>query len=281
MLPHVIAVVAVFLVKAHHGQELRPEDARHLRVRPQGLRRAVPGQELFQLRPDPLRGDVPQQLPVPAEGGRRVRLNGKSQLGGEPQPPQNAQSVLAEPAVRVPHAPQHPRRQIRPAVQRVQHPPRPVRRQGVDGEVPAAQVRLQGVGEGHGLRPPVVPVGPVPAEGGDLHAAQRRFHGDGAVAEPGGHRPIREQGHGLLRQGGGGHVPVPGGPAQQAVPDAAPHAPGAMARRLQRIQKLPHRSWDPDGRHGRASPLISQLHFQSFHTIIKYLVRDPGLWEPL
>ena len=244
VLPHVIAVVAIPLVKSHHRQDLRPEDADDVGIRPQDLRRLIPRRQLFQLRPDALRGDVPQQLPVPVDGVRRGRMDSKAQLGGKPRSPENPQGVLVEPAVRVPHAPEDARRQVLPPPQGVLELPRRIQRQGVDGEVPPPQVLLQGVGEGHGLRPPVVPVGPVPPEGGDLHAPRRRPDGDGAVAEAGGHRPVPKQGHGLLRPGGGGHVPVLRSPAQQSVPDAAAHTPGAMTRRLQRLQNLPHRARD-------------------------------------
>ena len=190
VLPHVIAVVAIPLVKSHHRQDLRPEDADDVGIRPQDLRRLIPRRQLFQLRPDALRGDVPQQFPVPVDGRRRVRMDGKAQLGGEPRSPEDPQGVLVEPAVRVPHAPEDARRQVLPPPQGVLELPRRIQRQGVDGEVPPPQVLLQGVGEGHGLRPPVVPVGPVPPEGGDLHAPRRRPDGDGPVAEAGWHRPV-------------------------------------------------------------------------------------------
>ena len=251
VLPHVIAVVAIPLVKSHHRQDLRPEDADDVGIRPQDLRRPVSRHQLFQLRPDALRGDVPQQRPVPVNGRRRIRVNGKPKLGGEPEAPEDPQGVLVEPAVRVPHAPEDARRKVRPASQGVVQIPRQIHCHGVDGEVPAPQILLQGVGEFHGLRPPVVPVGPVPPEGGDLHAAGRRPDGDGAVAEAGGHRPVSKQGHGLLRPGGGGHVPVLRWPAQQGVPDTAAHAPGAMARRLQYLQNFPYRGGNVH--HGLAS----------------------------
>ena len=77
------------------------------------------------------------------------------------------------------------------------------------------------VGERHGLRPPVVPIGNVPPECSDLHATLLRLYGDGAVAQTSWDSPAGKQGHSLLRPGGSGHIPVPRHPVQQGIPDAA------------------------------------------------------------
>ena len=238
VLPHVVAVVAVALGKAHHVQHLRPEHADDLWVRPQGLRRTGGGQKSFQFGPDPLRGDQGQQGPVGPEAPVCLLLHRKAQGRGEPHPPEDPQRVLPEPPVRLPHAPQQPGVQVRPAAQGVRQFTPEVQSHGVDGEVPAAQVLLQRVGEGHGLGTPVVPVGPVPAEGSYLHHSAGGPDGDGAVGQARGHGPVPEDGEDPLRHRGGGHVPVLGRPAQEAVPHAAAHAPSPKARPLQGRQHL-------------------------------------------
>ncbi len=105
----------------------------------------------------------------------------------------------------------------------------PVQSDGVDGEVPAAQVLLQRAGELHPVRVAAVGVGPVPAVGGHLHPVSAE-HRHRAVLQSGGGRVGREQLQDFVRRRVGGHVPVPRRPAQQPVPHRAPHAPGLIAR---------------------------------------------------
>ena len=237
VLPHIVAVVAVPLVQAHHVQQFRPEDPCRLRKGPQGFCRKGALEQFAELRPDPFHGDFPQKTPLPAEGCRRVRMDGKAQFRQEPQAPEDPQGILLEPLIRIPYAPEEPRLQIRPAAQRIPQFPGQIHRHGVDGKVPPAEILLQGAGEGHGVRPAVVAVCPVHPKGGGLNRAALRPDGDRAVFQPGGKGA--GQGHGLLRQSRRGHVPVPGDAAQKGVPDAAAHAPGLMARRFQLLQHLP------------------------------------------
>ena len=236
VLPHVVAVVAVPLVKPHHGEELRPKHAEDLRIAPQNLRRAFPRQELEKLRLNPFRRDIRQPFPVPADGRRRPGLDFQAQRRRKAKAPENPQGVLLKPPVRVPHAAEASPAEVLPAPEGVPELSPEVPGHGVGSEVPPGQVLVQGTGKGDGLRAAVVPVGPVDPVGRDLHRALRRFDGDGAVPQPRGQSLGPEYPQGLLRLGGGSYIPVPRAPAQQGVPDTAAHAPRLMARRFQGFQ---------------------------------------------
>ena len=266
VLPHVVAVVAVPLAETHHGEELRPEDAENLRVSPQHRRRPFSRQKLKEFHLNPLRRDVPQPLPVPADSRRRPRLDFQPQRRRKPEAPENPQGVLLETAVRVPHAAENSPAQILPSAEGVPELAPEVPGHGVDREIPPGQVFPDGTGEGHGLRAAVVPVRAVHPVGGDLHRAAGRFHGDGAVLQPRRLRPGAEHRQGFLRPGGGGHVPVLRPPAREGVPDAAAHAPGLVARRFQRFQDRLYILRDIH----RFCPL-SPLHFFASYIIINKL----------
>ncbi len=243
VLPHIVTMVAVPLVKPHHGQNLRPEDASHIRIGPQDLCGPFSGHQLFQLRPDPLRSNGSQQFPVPVDGHRCIRMDSDPSSAANRSPRRMRRASSPNRRSGSP-TPQDLRRQVCPAAQRVVQGPLQVRRHRVDGEVPAPQILLQRVGERHGLRPPVVPIGTIPPECSDLHATLLRLYGDGAVAQTSWDSPAGKQGHSLLRPGGSGHIPVPRHPVQQGIPDAAAHAPCTIPRRLQCFQDLPYRSGD-------------------------------------
>ena len=250
--PNGVAVVNISLVKAHHRQNLRPEDADDPGMPVQRLPGALSAQELCHLRLNPLRSDVSQQLPVPLHGGARFILSLQPQHGGEAHPPHNPQCILLKPPVRVPHTPQNSVLQIPPPAQGVPQFPPKAQRHGVDSEIPPRQILLQRAGKGHLLRMPTVPVLPVQAVGRHLHRPPRRLYSNGAVAQPRGQSPVSKQRHHLLRQGGGGHIPVlrrPNGGAgavqdpqvrQQRIPHTAAHAPRLISSRLQPLQKPPH-----------------------------------------
>ena len=206
-----------------------PEPGEHPQLHRQGGELRPGGEEdLFQLGLDPLPGDLVQHPGVPGQGGGRLRLQGKAQLGGEADRPQQPQAVLPEAPVRVPHAADQPRSQVGLPSEGVRYGPVPGQGHGVDGKVPPGQVLPKAHAEGHGIGPPAIPVALLPAEGGDLQRHVPQKDGDGAVPEAGGEGPGKE-GQDLLRQGRGGHIPVPGGPPQQGVPDAAPHREGLRA----------------------------------------------------
>ena len=178
-------------------------------------------------------------------------MDGKAQLGGKPQAPQNPQGVLGEAAGRLPHAAEQPGGQILLAVEQIHQAPLGMPGHGVDGEIPAGKVVLQAAGKGHGIRVAAVGIGPVAAEGGDFNGVVPGGHpGDGAVGRAGLHQALPgKAGLCLLGQGAGGDVPVRGRLAQQGIPHAAPHAPGPEAPGLQAAEGLPYHG----GRHNGQS----------------------------
>lgn len=67
VLPHIVTMVAVPLVKPHHGQNLRPEDASHIRIGPQDLCGPFSGPPAFSAPPR----SAPEQWlsAIPGSGG--------------------------------------------------------------------------------------------------------------------------------------------------------------------------------------------------------------------
>ena len=184
-----------------------------------------------------------------------LRLQGEVQHGSKPQGPEDAQGVLVKAGLRPAHRPDGPLGQIFTAAVQVDHTfPRRVGH-GVDGKVPPGGILAQAAGEGDPVWVAGVGVGPVHPVGGDLQRLPLQQDGDGAVAQAGldtgvgGEDPL-----GLLRQGGGGEVIVLGGQAQKGIPDAAPHDPGLIPRRLEEGQSF--RRPGREGQvHGCPSPL--------------------------
>ena len=152
--------------------------------------------------------------------------------------------------------------QVRLSVEGVIHRPSKVCRHGVDGKIPAGQIFCQIRGKRDLFRVAVVGVSAIPAEGSGLHFALLTADGHRTVLQSRGNGPVAENLHGLLRQRGGGDVPILRHAAQQAVPDTAAYAVRLMARRphiggnFQRRLLFPHIS----------RPF--QLHFPKTHTII-------------
>ena len=239
--PHVVDMVAVALVEAHAGRDLRQEHRQHVRIVQQHRQDMPAAQRPVHLRQDALRGDICQQRRRLMEGGGGARFDGKAQHGGKPQRPQDAQGVLPEAALRVAHAPQNARFQILPPAEQVGDLPPPVHGHGVHRQVAAAEIVLQPPGERHRVRAAVVGVRPVGAEGGHLDAHALRPDSHRPVLQPRGDGAAVKQRQHLLRAGGGGHVPVAGHAPQQRVPDAAAHGEGRKARVFQTLQHIFHR----------------------------------------
>ena len=149
-----------------------------------------------------------------------------------------------KPPLRFPHAPQNSPLKVPKPPEGVPEGAPQVQGHGVDGKIPAPQILLQRVRKSDRLRPAMVAVRSILSEGGYLHRLVLRADGDCSVLQPRGDSPFTEQGHGLLRKGGGGHIPVHRRPAQPQVPDAAPHAPGLVAGGLQGTQKIFHKFRD-------------------------------------
>ena len=195
--------------------------------------------QLAQFLPHPLWRKAGQQLPALAGGRLGSWVDGKAQHGGKAQQAQNPQSVLLKPADRLAHAAQQAGLQIRPPSKRVPQAAIRVPGHGIDREIPAGQVLLNGGGVADGLWAAVAGVGPVRPEGGDLHQPLGKNQAYGAVGPACVHSgKLGKAGQHLLRAGLGSNVPVRGGPAQQAVPDAAAHTPGRMAPGLQAVQNV-------------------------------------------
>ena len=96
-------------------------------------------------------------------------------------------------------------------------------------------------------------ISPLGAEGGDLVQPTALLYSHGAVLQAGGDAFFcAEQLHSLLRQGAGAKIPVMGGKTQQAVPHAAAHHVGRIARPVQGVQQLRRALVHPDG-HGCTS----------------------------
>ena len=101
--------------------------------------------ELGQLVPDPLGGDHLQPGGQLAHGRGGVRGHREPQLRGEPGGAHDPQRVVAERFLRAPRRAQHLAAQVPQAAERVDQVERgQPGGHGVHGEVPAAQVRLQG-----------------------------------------------------------------------------------------------------------------------------------------
>ena len=184
-----------------------------------------------------------------------LRLQGKVQHGSKPQGPEDAQGVLVKAGLRPAHCADGPLGQVRLPPEEVLQPLAGGVGHGVDGKVPPGGILAQAAGEGDPIWVAGVGVNPVHPVGGDLQRLPLQQDGDGAVAQAGldtgvgGKDPL-----GLLRQGGGGEVIVLGGQAQKGIPDAAPHDPGLIPRRLEEGQgfRRPGREGQV---HGCPSPL--------------------------
>ena len=270
MLPHIVAVVRISLVKAHHGQDLRQRSACRFRILPQDRRRIRAAQQLGQLLADPLRRNVPQQFPAARQRRAGGRFDGKAQHGRKPQAAQDSEGILGKAPFRLAHAAQDSRFQIRPSFEGIIQRFPQICRHGIDGKIPPGQILRQGSGKRDLRRVAVVGICAVPAEGGGLHLSLRPAYRHRAVLQPRGNGFLPKDRHRLLRQGGGGHIPVPRHAAQQAVPDAAAHAVRLMSRLFQRLQSLLHIG----GNRQSLSVFLHisrpfQLHFCKVHTIIR------------
>ena len=107
---------------------------------------------------------------------------------------------------------------------------------GVDGEIPPGQIAGDVLHKFHPLRVAVVEIGPLGAEGGDLHHAALGDHAHGAVLLARQNQfIIVEDRFRLVRQGGGAKVIVRRFQSQQAVPDAPAHGVCSKARFFQSV----------------------------------------------
>ena len=143
MLPHIVAVVGISLVKAHHGQDLRQRSACRFRILPQDRRRIRAAQQLGQLLADPLRRNVPQQFPAVRQRRAGGRFDGKAQHRRKPQAAQDSEGILGKAPFRLAHAAQDSRFQIRPSSEGIIQRSPQIRRHGIDGKIPPGQILRQ------------------------------------------------------------------------------------------------------------------------------------------
>ena len=184
---------------------------------------------------------------------RRGRVDGKAKPRCEPVQPQDAQRVLGEPLVRHAHGPQDAALQIGLTAKGIHKALFCIVGHGVNSKIPPGQVLPHIRYKMHLVRVAAIGISPLGAEGGDLVQPAALLYGHGAVLQAGGDAFFfAEQLHSLLRQGAGAKIPVMGGKAQQAVPHAAAHHVGRIARPVQGVQQLRRALVHPDG-HGCAS----------------------------
>ena len=240
MLPDIIAVMMISLVKPHHRNDLRPEDTNDFRIRPQDLHSVSTAQKLEKLCLDPLCGNALKQHPVFADTSPCFFFDGKTQNGGKPQSPQDAQRIFMKPAIRVPYRPQDLIFQVCLSMKGVPKLSPQIHSHSIDGKIPAAQVLLQRLGEGNPIRSAVVVVISVQTVSGDLYTGPIYLYRNGTMLQSGRQCGITEDRHRLLRQGAGSHIPIPRDASHQAIPHATSHAPSFIAPFLQPSQQSPH-----------------------------------------
>ena len=244
--------MAIVLIEAHAGRDLRQEHRQHVRPVQQHRQHVTAAQQFIHLCQDTLRRDTAQQRRLHPQRRIGPRLDRKSQYGGKAQRPQDTQRILLKASFRLSHTPQDTRLQILPPAIQIGDMPAQVHRHGVHRQVTAAEILLQPVGEKHLIRPAMVRIGPIRPEGGHFNVHLPRPDRDRPVLQPGWDGIAVKQCKHLLRPRGGGHVPISRCAAQQRVPHAAAHGIGGEARILQPFQHILHRL----RQHGFASPHV-------------------------
>ena len=229
----IVGVVGGVLQKPQGGGQLRngggenggkPEQILLLRCR----------QKAGKLLENPLPGEPLHQGGVGHHGPHGGFLHRQAEPGGEADAPENPQSILLKAPVGLPHTAQDAPAQILLPPEGVGVAPHRGPSNGVDGKVPAGQIRLDIRHEFHPAGVAAVVVAPLGAEGGNLCHPPGEPQTHGAVADA--HRVllhVPENCLGFLRLGGGGNVVVIGWLVQQCVPDASTHQVGGIARLLQ------------------------------------------------
>ena len=243
MIPHCVDVVGVFLVEPDGGQDLRKKFPQDGGISAKDLSGLIPHKEAVHLHKEPLRGDLPEEGGADLHGPGGGGLYGEAQPGGEPQAPHDAEGILLKAPLRVAYGPEDPRRQVTPSIEGICDAAPEIHGDGVYRKVPAGQILSERAAEGDGVRAAVVGVAAVLPEGGDLHASSAA-NGDGAVLEARRDGSGGKEGHDLLGQGAGSHVPIPRLPAQEHIPDSAANSVGFIAAALQGMEDLDDIFWD-------------------------------------
>ena len=189
-------------------------------------------------RPDPLRGEPANVAPARAHGVERLGLDGQVERGDEAGTPEESQGVLGEARSRVAHRAQPSLRDVGQAAHRVDErgdtgcgrSGGSTPRERIDGEVPATQVLGQVIGPGHRVRPSVVAIGVIAAEGGDLDVVD--LHGAVRPDE----LAIGEQRQEPIGPRVRGQVDVVHRTSEQRITHAAAHRVCRMTRRPEAFQ---------------------------------------------
>ena len=160
MFPHIIGVELGVLAQTHQMGQFRQDGygfVLSLPPDPAAFRRQTafhhqvhtfpgigPHEQLVQFRTDPFQGQARDLLEIPADGGQDGRIRGKPQLPHEPTGPEHPQGIFRKPPVRIPHRAQHPAPEIIQPMETVGDVAFLIHGQGIDGEIPPAQIFFQG-----------------------------------------------------------------------------------------------------------------------------------------
>ena len=227
------------LVLAHADleRELRRDHGEQPRVGHQAQPDRWPGrlEQPGELGRDPLARQVGREVGLGRDRRQRPGLHGERQRGGEADRPDHPERILLEPGERVAARAEQPCRDVGRAIERVDQ--RRLRFAGpgirapgdrVRGEVAPGEVLLDRVAELHPVRPAVVGVLVLAAEGRDLELDAVAAHRD--RPEPVLVDGAREQRADLLGAGIRGEVPILRGAAEQQVAQGTADHVRGMAR---------------------------------------------------
>ena len=157
-------------------------------------------------------------------GSSSFFLYRKTQCGRKPRQTQDAQGIFLKPPDGIAYGTKDFILQVTLAAEGVTQATSGTVSHGIDGEVPTGKVFGNMIGKRHLLRTAMVGIGTILAESGDLHlyAVQNDSHGAvlQACFDDAG---IGKQRLYLLRQGGGGQIPIGGYVPKQAVTQATTH----------------------------------------------------------
>ena len=163
---------------------------------------------------------------LPPHGSGGFRLDGKTQLGCEPQSAQDAQRVLLKSGICITDSTQNAVFEVGLPVERVAQTAFRVPRHRTDCKIPACQIFTDVGDKAHAVRMPPVRVAALRAVGGNLERAAVREYGQRAVPESGReHTRVREHGLHLSRRRGRTQVPVVRRDTAQTVAHAAADRP--------------------------------------------------------
>ena len=261
---HIKGVVWIVLLKSQGGGQSGNRCRDGWRKGPEIL---CPGrrQKPAKLRKNPLPGQSIQSGGQSSHGRQGLWLRGKVKPGGKADATKNPKSILPKSFPRLAYGTQNAACQVGLPSKRICQPPAGMIGHGVDGKIPAGQIFPEIFFKVYPVRPPVIPIPPLGAEGGNLYGLLAGHNGDGAVFLSGtDQRKVLKYLGNLPWQGVGAQVPVVGRPPQQLIPHAAAHNPSLKAPVLQPLHQSQNLS-----RYGKIQekhpPAASHSFPQSWH----------------